>query len=116
MFQWLKENKFNICFLQELHCNADVDNTPWGNQWGGDLFLSGNSSNSLGIGIFIKKDLDFKYNILEYEEIIIGRLQLLKIEIQGKLIVLFNIYGPNTDNTDFLTLWIYIYRNIMIIH
>ena len=25
----------------------------------------------------------------------------MKIEIQGKLIVLFNIYGPNTDNTDF---------------
>ncbi len=103
MFQWLKENKFKICFLQELHCNADVDNIPWGNQWGGDLFLSGNSSNSLGIGIFIDKDLDLSYNILEYQEIIRGRLQILKIEIQGKLIIMFNIYGPNTDNTEFLT-------------
>ena len=37
-------------------------------------------------------------------------------EIQWKLIGMFNIYGSNTDNTDFLTPWINMYRSLMIIH
>ena len=51
IFEWLKQQHFNTCILQELHCkNENV--TEWKTQWGGDVYLSGDSSNSRGVGIF----------------------------------------------------------------
>ena len=28
MFEWLKDNKYDICFLQELHCQ-NISNDKW---------------------------------------------------------------------------------------
>ncbi len=61
VFSWLKQNNFSICFLQELHCTkASLDN--WKKQWRDEIFLSGNSSNSTGIGIFYKFKSSIRIN------------------------------------------------------
>ncbi len=98
IFSWLKQNNFNICFLQELHCTLDSKET-WKKQWGHELYLSGNSSNSKGIGILI--NLNSTYEISKYEELIPGRLQIMKVKLQDSTITLINIYGPNTDDITF---------------
>ena len=51
IFEWLKQQHFNTCILQELHCKKE-NVTEWKTQWGGDVYLSGDSSNSRGVGIF----------------------------------------------------------------
>lgn len=101
MFTFLKEKQFSFCFLQELHCKVGDDN-KWDKEWKGDLFLSGNSSNSKGVGILIQEG--FQYKLIEYKEIIEGRLQMLKLEIQGNAYVLSNLYGPNDDDVEFFNI------------
>ena len=101
LFQYLKLNKYNICFLQELHCETKTYDL-WKKEWGGEIFLSGNSSNSVGVGILVGPELSFETK--EYNNIIDGRMQSLKICIKDKDILLLNIYAPNIakDNLSFL--------------
>jgi exonuclease III len=98
VFEFLKQQKFTICFLQELHC-TEQDKEIWQKQWKGNIYLSGSQSNSKGIGIFINENLNFKVN--EYKEILVGRIQMLSIDISGNEYILINIYGPNSEDTDF---------------
>lgn len=100
VFNWLKQNNFSICFLQELHCTQE-NTDKWKKQWDNEIFLSGNSSNSIGIGILL--NLNTTYEILENREIIQGRLQLLKLKVHDSNITLLNIYAPNTDDINFFT-------------
>ena len=61
IFNWLQQNKYNICFLQEMHCK-ESDYEKWAKEWGKKIYLSGNSSNSKGIGIL----LDNAINVVEH--------------------------------------------------
>ena len=58
IFEWLKNNKYDICFLQELHCQ-DIFNDKWRQEWGNHAFFCGNSSNSTGIGILFSPNVRF---------------------------------------------------------
>lgn len=102
VFQWLKSNGFDICLIQEAHCKHNLDNTIWSKQWNGEMYLSGNSTNSVGVGILI--DCDLEYTFLDYKEIVPGRFQILKLEIESKTIVIMNIYAPNNDDISFFNL------------
>ena len=95
VFEWLKQNKFNLCFLQELHCTSENYNL-WQNEWKDYLFLSGNKSNSLGIGILCN---NLPCNSFEHHDIIPGRLQTLRFTIQETSYYLINVYGYNQDDT-----------------
>ncbi len=44
-FQWLKDNDYEICILQETHSSIS-NSKEWETEWGSDAFFSGNSSNS----------------------------------------------------------------------
>ena len=101
LFQWLKVNKYSICLLQEIHCQERTyDN--WAKEWGGDMFLSGNSSNSTGVGILVNSI--FSYSVKEYKNLIDGRMQFLKLLVNDKEYIFLNIYAPNnlSDNFNFL--------------
>ena len=102
LFHWLKLNKYSICLLQELHCDEQSINL-WKTQWGDELFLSGSSRNSTGVGILINSN--FTYTAQEYRNLINGRMQSLKININEKDYTFLNIYAPNnsTENYNFLT-------------
>jgi len=64
------------------------------------MFLSGESSNSCGIGILIANDINIK--IVEYKNCVIGRLQILKCEINDTKIALVNVYAPNQNLDKYL--------------
>ena len=98
IFEWLKNNKYDICFLQELHCQ-DIFKDKWTQEWGSQAFFCGNSSNSTGIGILFSPNVNFK--VLEYIEVITGRIQVLKINLNDMEVVLINVYGPNKDDKHF---------------
>ena len=102
LFHWLKLNKYAICFLQEIHCEEKSMNL-WRKEWGEELFLSGNSSNSTGVGILINSN--FTYAIKEYHEIIKGRMRSLTLHICEKDYIFLNVYAPNntTDIINFLS-------------
>ncbi len=94
-----KKNMQSV-FLQELHCiNECID--QWKQEWDNEIFLSGNSSNSTGIGILL--NLNTSYDIIEYKDVIPGRLQLLKISTSNTTTVVINIYGPNIEDIAFFT-------------
>ena len=102
LFQFLKLNNYSICFLQELHCEEKTYDI-WKKEWGGEIFLSGNSRNSAGVGILVHSKLSC--DVIEYKTIIDGRMQLLKLNINYKDILLLNLYAPNNakDNISFLS-------------
>ena len=95
VFQWLKEQPYSICLLQESHSSVEFRET-WCKEWGSNAYFSGNSSNSAGVAILLKSNTAF--NVLNHIEIVIGRLQALFIEINDKPFIIINIYGPNNDD------------------
>ena len=96
IFTWLKDQSLSIIFLQETHSSNEIMNI-WEKQWGSKAYFSGNSSQSKGVAILINNN--FNYNIIEYRDLMPGRLQTLEIEINDKNLTLINIYGPNKDDT-----------------
>ena len=96
LFHWLRSNSFSICLLQELHCEESSYDV-WKKEWGNDMFLSGNTRNSAGVGILINSN--FNYKIQSYNNISNGRMQSLKLNINEKdirfLNVLFYLFNPD---------------------
>ena len=66
------------------------------------MFLSGNSSNSMGVGILVNSN--FSYSVQEYKNLVDGRMQLLKLLVNDKEYIFVNIYAPNnlSENFNFL--------------
>ena len=94
MFCWLKDQSYNIILLQETHSTHDIiDN--WTAEWGKNAYFSGTKSNSQGVCILINDE--FSCDILNYFDIIKGRLQALELKINDTIITVLNIYGPNKD-------------------
>ena len=48
----------------------------------------------------MKKSLQFK--LIYHKEIIPGKIQALKLNIDDHDVVLINVYGPNNDDASFL--------------
>ena len=95
VFEWLKDLNNSIYLLQETHALNKVENN-WKAEWKGEIFLSGNKSNSQGVGILIhpKSTLSF----IKCHEIVIGRLIACELEINEKPFIIANIYGTNIDD------------------
>ncbi len=90
--EFLNINRVNVVFLQETHSN-DENEIEWNRWWEGNLVLSHGTNNSAGVAILFKKGLSV--NILYTEEIVKGRVLLLKIEYGEHVFVLMNVYAPN---------------------
>ena len=95
IFEWVKRNNYTVCLLQETHSGGGTHDA-WQKEWGKEAFFSGTSNNSEGVGILINSKES--YNILNYTEIISGRLQALEIKINENELIVINIYGPNNDD------------------
>jgi exonuclease III len=98
---WLNQQTISIALLQEIHYNSNTDDTEnWSAKWNGKSYSSGNSTYSLGVGI----NTSCNCKILEYQEIIVGRMQRIKLEIEEKVINIFNVYAPNNDDINFFNI------------
>ena len=67
----------------------------WENEWGAKLITSHGSSNSRGVAIMMKHNLDcrIQQTILDPK----GRYIILKVDIKDTTYVLINVYAPNKD-------------------
>jgi len=93
VFTWLKENKYNVCFLQETFCTPAAK-TQFQKYWRGDVFHSvSNSPHSRGVCILLSRN--FSYNIISTHSDEDGRIVLLNLEIDNNEYTFVNIYAPN---------------------
>ena len=91
VFRWLYKQKRHFIFLQESYCSNDFA-AIWENEWGGKAFFSNVTNHSKGMITLMNPPVD-----LEVEKVVSdkqGRF-ILKLALDGKAIVLVNIYAPN---------------------
>ena len=94
IFKKLKEESYNIVFLQETHCTAEVEKI-WRAEWGGELMCSNGSSASKGVAILFKRG--FPYKCLNKVIDIQGRYIIAHIEIEETEYLLCNLYAPTQN-------------------
>ena len=88
-----------VTLLEKTHL---YDTDKWSSKWDGHCYLSGQWTNSLGVGILINKSCNCK--VLQYQEIIVGRMQRIQLEIEDKVLNIFNIYAPNNGDISFFNI------------
>ena len=89
---WLTERKYDINFLQETYCTAEVEDI-WRTQWQGKLFYSHGTNHSCGVVVLVRSDLDF--NLKSVDADTQGRYVVMEADVQGSDFLLVNVYAPN---------------------
>ena len=84
--------------MQETHASPSTAKF-FRAEWGGPMHFAHGTNKSKGVTIAFKKELSatVKFEIADPE----GCYLLLVVEIEGKRILLANIYGPNEDRVEF---------------
>ena len=98
IFKWLENKNFSFSHLQETHSTKHNEQF-WKSEWKGDIFFSGNKSNSEGVCILVKENEIYEF--IKHYDILEGRIQALEIKINDKHIIIINVYGPNKDDLSF---------------
>ena len=93
IYKWVKDNKFDLCFLQETYC-LESFKAEFCKHWKGDIFHSCTlSPHSRGVCILVNNKL--KYKVISSHSDNTGRIVLLNIEIDDKEYTFVNVYAPN---------------------
>ena len=97
IMNWLNSQHIDVICLQETHCTTSEQNT-WSKQWkdltkGGESIWCNGTSSSKGVAILWKNNRTIK--LVETGNGQNGRYIAATIEIDDKIINLFNIYAPN---------------------
>lgn len=96
VFRWIKQNKVDICLIQESYSSPEVENI-WSNEWGRKIIFSHGTRHGRGVMILLKPGLDIEIgNTLKDN---IGRLLLLDAKIQDTPFKICNIYAPNNEDS-----------------
>ena len=98
-FHYLNINKCDTAFIQETHSTKKCERL-WKSQYGGQIIYSHGESNARGVAILINKRLSTKiYHTIKDSQ---GLFLILDVAIAGHRITLINVYGPNSDDPEFL--------------
>ena len=98
VFSHLRQKKYSIIYLQDTHFTKSLERVIT-SEWGYKVWFSSFRSNSRGVAILFKNDIEFKVHHSYSDNF--GNVLLLDIELFQKRITLVNIYGPNEDNPAF---------------
>ena len=88
VFRWLKNKKYSIFFLQEVHCSKDKE-TIWSAEWGYTAIFSSLSSASAGVSILFNNN--FVFQLLKTFSDPNGRFEITDIKTESKTLTLVNI-------------------------
>ena len=80
IFNWLKRKQFAVYCLQDIHISSKNERAFF-KDWDGEAYISSASSESRGVAILIKKNLDYK--ILNEEKDNCGKLLMIEMQIQN---------------------------------
>ncbi|KAJ3584279.1 hypothetical protein NHX12_014775 [Muraenolepis orangiensis] len=89
------QKHLDVIFLQETH-RTSADDTDWGLWWEGPQVLSHGSNCSAGVAVLFKSAANA--TILSSDEVVKGRLLIVRAEIDSTVVCLINIYAPNQGN------------------
>ena len=94
LFHYFEKKKYDIIFAQETHCGSDDEVVLWSNQWSGKSIWNNGSSQSKGVAVLFKKQLDIQFtDIIKDDE---GRLISFSSKSDNDQVYQFtNIYAPN---------------------
>ena len=102
LFHFLRINNYQIILLQETHFTKNLEhviNTQWGNK----CWYSHGTNLAKGVAIVFVKSLEYSvHNVIIDTN---GRYLLLYCTIEGKKILLSNVYAPNVDDEIFFHSW-----------
>ena len=93
---YLREDKYDICFLQETHLLTRTENHVR-SEWGYNVWLAGATTNANGVAILFSPT--FEYKLYDAHRDPNGCYIALDIELLNKRITMINIYGPSDRDT-----------------
>lgn len=96
IFKSIRDQKIDICCLQETHSSPGTTHL-WQSEWGGRLIASSGRQNSRGVAILLSRSL--QYQILQQVSDDEGRILLVHIDIQGILYTVGSLYAPTQDRS-----------------
>ena len=96
VFRWIKQNKIDICLVQESYSSAEVENI-WSNEWGRKIIFSHGTKHARGVIILLRPGFDIEIENIYRDEI--GRLLFLDVKIQDNPFKICNIYAPNNEES-----------------
>jgi exonuclease III len=91
IYNWIKNQKANICFLQETYLDQEIEKIVK-NEWKGEIINSFGTTHSRGVLILFNEHLDVKVEKTHIAED--GRRILVNLTINDKPLTLVNIYAP----------------------
>ena len=98
-FGWLRDKKYSIYFLQEMHNAKDTEGSVWLAEWGYKGIFSSRSSSRACVCILFNNN--FFFEVKKYFSDPQGRYVIADIQTEDKVITLQNIYAPNEDEPVF---------------
>lgn len=98
LFTLLKYKGVDVIFLQETH-GSDENMRFWRSQWGGNILFANGTSDSRGVLILFRRELDYKIDNTIVDPS--GRFIITEMEIENCQFVLCNVYAPNSDTPQF---------------
>lgn len=101
IYEVMKIKQIDVLFLQETHSDSS-NHIDWRREWEGQAILSHSSTSSGGVGILFSKC--FSPLTVEVEEVVEGRLIVVRAKFSTYNMVFMNIYAPTrgTDRNVFL--------------
>ena len=98
VFQYLKQKRCSIYFLQDTHLNPKLDQ-HYSAEWGYTSLFASYNTNSRGVAILFNNNFEFKIKQVYKEND--GNFLMVHIYTMNMDVLLVNIYGPNRDDPDF---------------
>ena len=98
VLNFIKDQKADICCLQDTHFTKEMEQSIY-TIWEGECFYSHGKSNSRGVCILIKKNLNIKVHCIKKDSN--GSLLALDLSFENHRFTLVALYGPNIDSPEF---------------
>ena len=98
VFHFLRKKRPDILIIVDTRISKDIENIVKA-EWGGYANFASFDSQSRGVAILTKKD--FPITFLDKFSDIRGNIMSVLVEIEGKVILIEGIYGPNRDELQF---------------
>ena len=94
----IKDYNLSVLCLQDVHFKDD-NIKLYEDEWGGRCIINAYTSESRGVAMMFKKDLELKVEDIEKDEK--GNLLMVRALINGKSMLIITLYGPNKDTPTF---------------
>ena len=97
IYEVVKVNPIDVLSLQETHSDS-TNPTDWSREWERQVILGHSSTSSGGVGILFSRS--FSPVTVEVEQVIEGKLIVVRVNFNTYNMVLMNIYVPTrrTEN------------------